>query len=91
MASQSCLLSMEHSPLGAQADFRPGVSNLSTTAIWGQTTVGAGGCPGYLRVFHSCPGLYPLDARNFTSPSPSCDTQKCLYTSPNVPGVAWGG
>lgn len=42
-----------------------------------------GGCPVYYRVFSSKPGFYPLDASS--TPTPSCDNQKCLQLLPKVP------
>lgn len=43
------------------------------------------GCPIHCETFSTISGLYPLDA--ISTPSPSCDNQKCLSILPNVP---WG-
>lgn len=76
---------------GSQASLPPVLSLeqcFSTSAIlalWIKSFFVAGICPLHSRMLSSIPGLYTPDANG--PPSTSCENQKCLQTSFNVP---WG-
>ena len=64
-----------------------GLLNLSTIDIWGQIFLGRGSCPVHGRMFSRIlASIQERPAAPLSTPSPSCEDQKCLWTFQMSPG-----